>query len=71
VPRPVPAANGNKEMLLAVLNAEKRARADYTTRARQAEEFGDKGLQVQLENIVADESGHFEETERILRDWPT
>lgn len=70
VPRPVPDARGNREMLEAVLAAEKRARADYTKRARQAESFGDKGLQVQLENIVADESGHFEETERILREWP-
>lgn len=70
VPRPVPDANGNRAMLGAVLAAEKRARADYTKRARQAEAFGDKGLQVQLENIVADESGHFEETERILREWP-
>lgn len=68
--RPVPAASGNREMLMAVLEAEKRAKADYTERARQAEAFGDKGLQVQLENIVADESTHFEETERILRDWP-
>ncbi len=25
---------------------------------------------VQLEDIVRDESGHSEETERILRDWP-
>ncbi len=70
VARPVPAARTNREMLQAVLEAEKRARADYTERARQAEAFGDKGLQVQLENIVADESGHFEETERILREWP-
>lgn len=70
VPRPVPEAGGNREMLEAVLQAEKRARADYTKRARQAETFGDKGLQVQLENIVADESGHYEETERILREWP-
>jgi bacterioferritin len=70
VPRPVPVARTNREMLAAVLAAEKRARADYTKRARQAEEFGDKGLQVQLENIVADESGHYEETERILREWP-
>jgi bacterioferritin len=68
--RPVPEAHGNREMLEAVLAAEKRARADYTRRARQAEAFGDKGLQVLLENIVADESGHFEETERILREWP-
>lgn len=70
VPRPVPAAGTNREMLQAVLEAEKRARADYTQRAKQAETFGDKGLQVQLENIVADESGHYEETERMLRQWP-
>lgn len=69
-PRPVPPAANNREMLMAVLAAERQARADYTKRARQAESFGDKGLQVMLENIVADESGHFEETERILRDWP-
>jgi bacterioferritin len=70
VPRPVPVARSNREMLVAVLEAERRARADYTKRAKQAEQFGDKGLQVMLENIVADESGHFEDTERILRDWP-
>jgi bacterioferritin len=68
--RPVPPAHGNREMLEAVLEAERRARADYTERARQAEEIGDKALQVQLENIVADEAGHFEETERILKEWP-
>jgi bacterioferritin len=70
VPRAVPEARTNREMLEAVLAAEKRARADYTERAGQAEAFGDKGLQVQLEEIVADESGHYEETERILREWP-
>jgi bacterioferritin len=70
VPRATPAASGNREMLMAVLEAEKRAIADYTRRARQAEAFGDKGLQVQLESIVADETGHYEETERILREWP-
>ena len=69
-PRPVPVAHGNREMLEAVLEAERRARADYTKRAKQAEAFGDKGLQVQLENIVSDETGHFEEVERMLREWP-
>jgi bacterioferritin len=38
-------------------------------RAKQADEFGDKGLQVALENMVLDESTHREETDRILRDW--
>jgi bacterioferritin len=70
VPRPTPAAADNRTMLMKVLEAEKRAIADYTKRARQAEAFGDKGLQVQLENIIADETGHYEETERILREWP-
>lgn len=69
-PRPVPQADGNHEMVKAVLEAERRAVRDYTVRAEEAEEFGDKGLAVQLEDIVADESGHAEETERILRDWP-
>jgi len=69
-PRPVPAASSNKDMMQQVLEAERRAVKDYTLRAREAEEYGDKGLAVQLEDIVADESGHAEETERILRDWP-
>lgn len=70
VPRPIPEAHTNQEMLEAVLEAEKQAVADYTQRAKEADEFGDKGLAVQLEDIVRDESGHSEETERILRDWP-
>jgi bacterioferritin len=68
--RDVPAAKSNRAMVEAVREAEKRAVADYTKRARQAEEFGDKGLVVQLEDIVRDETGHLEETERLLRDWP-
>jgi len=69
-PRPVQKANSNRKMLEAVLEAEQRAVRDYTQRAMDAEEFGDKGLSVELENIVSDETGHAEETERILRDWP-
>lgn len=68
--RPVPAAKTNRAMLEAVLAAERRAVQDYTTRAQQADAFGDKGLAVQLEDMVRDESGHSEETERMLRDWP-
>ncbi|MBN1218854.1 MAG: ferritin-like domain-containing protein [Anaerolineae bacterium] len=69
-PRSVPAAATNKEMLQAVLEAEIQAGKDYTQRAKEAEEFGDKGLVVQLEDMVRDEMGHSEETERMLRDWP-
>ncbi|MCB2203242.1 ferritin-like domain-containing protein [bacterium] len=69
-PAPIKAAGSNREMLEAVVEAERKAIAGYTERAKQAEEFGDKGLAVQLEDMVRDESGHAEETERILRDWP-
>ncbi|MCC6493299.1 MAG: ferritin-like domain-containing protein [Pirellulales bacterium] len=68
--REVQPAKTNREMLEAVLAAERRAVADYTKRAKEAEELGDKGLVVQLEDIINDETGHAEETERILRDWP-
>ena len=70
VPRPVPVARTNREMLEAVLEAERRATKDYTERVKEAEAVGDKGLAVQLEDMVRDESGHSDETERILRDWP-
>jgi len=69
-PRPVPPAKTNREMLEAVLAAETQAKQDYTQRAEEADAYGDKGLVVQLEDMVRDESGHSEETERILRDWP-
>jgi bacterioferritin len=69
MPATVAAAETNKEFLEAVLEAERKAVAGYKERAKQAEEYGDKGLQVQLEDMVRDETEHFEETERILRDW--
>jgi len=69
-PREVPAASTNRAMLEAVLAAERQAAKDYIERAKEAEALGEKGLAVQLEDMVRDESGHSEETERILRDWP-
>lgn len=69
-PRGVPEAATNREMVEHVLAAEKQALADYTQRAEEADAFGDKGLTVQLEDMVRDESGHAEETERLLKDWP-
>jgi len=69
-PREVTPAANNREMLEAVLSAEKQAVRDYSQRAQDAEAFGDKGLVVHLEDMIRDESGHAKETERILRDWP-
>lgn len=68
-PRRTAQAENNHAMLEAVLEAERRAVADYTQRAKEADIFGDKGLAVNLEDIVADETDHAEETARILRDW--
>ncbi len=70
VPRAVATPDGNRRMLEEVLKAENEATIGYTLRAKQAEEYGDKGLVVQLEDFIRDESSHVEETDRILRDWP-
>jgi bacterioferritin len=66
---PVASVETNKELLEAVLEAERKAIAGYKERAEQADEFGDVGLKVQLEDMVRDETDHFEQVERILRDW--
>lgn len=68
-PVAVKATETNREMLEAVLVAERKAIEGYSKRAEEAEEFGDKGLAVQLEDMIKDETSHAEETERILRDW--
>jgi bacterioferritin len=68
-PRPVPEARDNRAMLQAVLEAERKAVRDYTERAEQADAYGDIALKVQLENQIADEASHAEETERILHEW--
>ncbi len=70
--RPAAVATGEttKELFEAALVAELKAVEGYKRRAEQAEEFGDRGLQVKLEDMLSDETGHAEEIERILRDWP-
>jgi len=70
VPRSIPLPKGNRGMLEEILKAEQQATEGYTARAKEAEEFGDKGLVVQLEDFIRDESNHVEETQRILKDWP-
>ncbi len=53
-------------MLEVNLAAEWQAMIDYAKRAEQAEEFGDEGLETELENIVAEETRHAEEFEKLL-----
>ena len=41
--------------------------ANYVKRIAQAEAFGDKGLAIRLEDILAEETDHAEELERLGR----
>lgn len=68
-PRGVPAASTNREMVEAVLVVERKAVSDYTERTLEAEEAGEKGLAVQLEDMVRDETAHLEESTRLLQNW--
>lgn len=68
-PRAVPAASDSHEMLKNILEAEEQAMADYTRRAIEAEEAGEIGLKVELENLIVDETRHKEEVELILAGW--
>ena len=68
-PDQVPNPDDNHAMLEAVLEAEHKAIKNYGERIKEANEYGDKGLAVKLEDIIADETQHAEQTERILRDW--
>jgi bacterioferritin len=69
-PRPVPDADQPRAMLEWALETERQAIAGYRERIQQAEAFGDVGLRLDLEDLVADETRHKEEIERILAGWP-
>lgn len=66
---PVPAASNAKAMLENILAAESSAVKNYTERAEQARAAGQIGLSVQLEDMVLDETSHYEETKKLLADW--
>jgi bacterioferritin len=65
----VPKADSPKAMLEAILVAERKAVEGYIERAKQADALGDKGLAVQLEDMVRDETSHAEETMMLLKNW--
>ena len=66
VPLPIVQPATAREMLQANLAAERQAIADYKERADQAEEYGDESLEVELEEIMAEETRHAEELEKLL-----
>ena len=68
-PAAVPEAPTTRAKLEAVLAMEQQAIQGYAERARQAEELGELGLKVRLEQMVSDETGHYEAVKMLLRDW--
>lgn len=56
-----------KGMLKYDLKLEREAVASYAERVKQAEEVGEYGLKVKLEEIIADETTHAERMELILK----
>lgn len=65
-PLPVKVGKDLREMLQNDLEAERQAIAAYKERAKQAEEFGDVGLQVALEDLILEETHHLEELQLLL-----
>lgn len=68
-PAPVPPAETPKEMLERVVEAEKKAISGYTERSEQARDAGEMGLAIQLEDMIVDETTHYEETRKLLEEW--
>ncbi len=68
-PEPVPQETNAKRMLENIVEAERTARNNYSVRAKQAEELGEVGLANRLEDMADDESGHLDETLKILQGW--
>jgi bacterioferritin len=69
-PEAVPQETDAKKMLENIVEAETAARNNYSTRSKQADELGEVGLANRLEDMADEESGHLDETEKILRGWP-
>lgn len=55
------------KMLEEVLEAETKSIERYVERRAQAEEYGDYGLAVDLDEIISDETDHKEETQKLLQ----
>lgn len=68
IPKEVKALTTAREMLLDAVAAEEATIKRYTERIQQAQEVGDLALQVELEELVAEENRHKEEFQRILQD---
>ena len=69
LPAEVKLTTSNREMLELSLQAEKDTIERYTQRVKQADAAGEVGLRIDLEEIIAEETRHKEDLERILHGW--
>jgi len=69
VPRGVPVANTNREMLEALLGSLRQAADDFTEHAKEAEGYSDWALAGELEDMIREEKVEAARTERVLHDW--
>jgi bacterioferritin len=69
VPAKVKYTEDAKEMLQNSLADEVATIERYIERRRQAEELGEAGLAVALDDVIADETGHRDELRQVLKHW--
>lgn len=68
-PAEVKLGKDNREQLEIALQAEKDTIDRYSVRIQQAENAGEHGLKVRLEDLIADETEHRDELELILENF--
>lgn len=68
-PMPVNAAESPVQMIQDALEAEIGAISRYVERRQQAEQAGEHGLAVDIDDIVADETRHRDELHLLLEQW--
>jgi bacterioferritin len=66
---PVPHATDARELLEYVKAAEQKAIDAYAHIIKLADELGEIGIRVQMENFLQDETHHRDETAKILQSW--
>ena len=62
-----PELGAARQLLDENIAAERKIISNYAKRIDQASEFGDKGLAIRLENMLAAETDHLEQLERLGR----
>jgi bacterioferritin len=69
VSKPVKQADSPRQMLENALKDEADTVKRYVLRRKQAEEVGEYGLAVDLDDLIRDESNHHDEIRMILQRW--